>query len=287
VVGGSRVLTNLLFLLFIHLMAWGWVRRRRSLDAFLMLRGVSVAAVAVLSLPLATGGMRAVLICVLAVVWGARLTSHHVQRERLLGPERWLAEWKAEAGEGWFVRALTHLALPQAVLLWACSLAIQRGILTGANFSVSVLDYLGLMLVAGGMGFETLADHQLLVFRRSRAGKAGVLGDGLWALSRHPNHFGTLVVGAGFYLLAASGGDGLWSLVAPILTFVVLTRVSGGARSEVGRDLRRPGYARYRHTTSALLPLPPRNRSEAPMPAETLRYLGDEDDPAPPELPDS
>lgn len=270
------MLTNLLFLFVIHLIAWVWGRKRRSLYAFLLVRSASVAAVALLSLPLSQGGMRSVLIAVLAVVWSGRSISHHLQRERRLGPRTGLMEWRKAAGALAGRRVFTHLVLLQTVLVWACTLPIQRGILTGADFSASLLDQVGLVLFAVGLGFEALADHQRLVFLRGPGGRRGVLTAGLWHWSRHPNHFGTVLVAMGFYNFAAAGGDGLWSAVGPALTLFVMTRVAGGPASEVGLPERRPGYRQYQQTTSPFVPRPPRDPADAPLPDEALRYLGAE-----------
>lgn len=268
------MLTNLFILMVIHTLAWAWSRGRGRLDSLLMLRGVGLIAVAVVSLPASReGGMRAVIVAVLAIVWGLRLASHHIQRERHLGPDRRLRSWLETHGAGGQLRALWGLFLPQAVLVWACAFPVQRAIMQGVPLPVSALDLVGVVAVALGLGLETLSDHRLLVFRMSPGGEERVLEDGPWAYSRHPNHFGTLVVSVGFYLLAASAGDGLWSAVGPLLTWVVLTRISGGRVSEAGRDRRRPGYARYRLATSPLVPRAPRDVDDAAMPAETLRFF--------------
>ena len=267
------MLTNLAFLILIHLFAWVWVRRLRHFDAFLMMRGAGVAAVALLSLPLAVGGMRAVLICVLALMWAARSISHQLQRERWLGPDRGLQEWAARLGPRADWRLLTRLVLGQATILWACSIPIQRGVITGIAFPASALDRVGLVLVVAGMGFEALADHQLLVFQRADEADNQVLSTGLWRWSRHPNHFGTFVVSVGFYSLAAAGGDGFWSLLGPLVTLPICTRLLGGAASETRRIHRRPGYRAYQYATSKFVPWPPLDPADAPMPAQALRYF--------------
>ncbi len=282
------MIANLVFLLLIHAIAWGWVPQSKRLDHLVLLRGPSVVAIPILSLTGAfTGGMRAVLIAVLAMVWGARWTAHQLARERVVGPSRRLAEWQASAGSAWQRQTLIRWALPQAVLLWLCTVSIQRGILDSAPFPGSLLDFLGVVLVSVGLGFEALADHQLFEFQQQPSNEEGVLSTGLWAWSRHPNHFGTLVVSLRFYLLAASGGDGLWSLAGPAATAVVVGRVLPSATVEQARGARRTGYEKYRWSTSALFPKPPKDLDRAPMPEQTLRYLDTpESEPSATERPD-
>jgi len=277
------MLVNLVFLLVLHLIVWIIARSSRSLDGFLLLRGASVASVAILSLPASQlGGVRAVVISVLALGWGVRLALHHHFREQRLGGERWLKAWVDAAGPDWHSKALRKLVLPQVVVLWAATATIQHGIIAGAPLAISVLDVLGVVVVLGGVLFEAAADRQLLLFRQTVDGRSGVLDKGLWEFSRHPNHFGAVVASWGFYLLAASAGDGLWGLGGALLCTLWFVRLAG-RRQEDGIGLRRPGYALYARRVSPFFPKPAKTAGTARMPESALKFFepppGDAQDP--------
>ena len=61
------------------------------------------------------------------------------------------------------------------------------------------LDYLGIVLAAAGLIFETLADFQLAAFRTDPASRDKVMDRGLWGWSRHPNYFGECVMWWGYF----------------------------------------------------------------------------------------
>jgi steroid 5-alpha reductase family enzyme len=267
------MLVNFVFLFVLHFIVWVIARSSRSLDGFLLLRGASVAAVAILSLPASElGGLRAVVISMLALAWGLRLALHHFVREQLLGVERWPLDWMLAQGKDWHRRALRKFVVPQVLIVWTATFTIQHGIIAGAPLPLSLLDVLGGLLVVGGISLESLADRQLLVFRQIPANRSGVLDSGVWGWSRHPNHFGTLVVAWGFYLLAASAGDGLWGLLGALLVTVWVTRVAGRGQEE-GMEDRRPGYSLYQRQVSPLFPSPPRAAAADPMPESALKFF--------------
>jgi steroid 5-alpha reductase family enzyme len=82
---------------------------------------------------------------------------------------------------------------------------------------------------------------------------------GLWAMSRHPNYFGEVVLWWGIGLLALPAGGWL-SFVGPLMITFLLLKVSGVSLLEKALVDRRPGYADYIASTPAFLPLPRRLR---------------------------
>ena len=267
------MLVNLVFLLAAHLIVWIMARSLKSLEGFLLLRGASVAAVAILSLPASVeGGVRAVVISMLAVGWGLRLALHHYVRERYLGPERWPQAWIEQHGRGWHSASLRRIVLPQVGVIWLATSTIQHGIIAGVPFALSLLDVLGILCVFIGVVIEAAADRQLLLFRQGDPTGGAVLDSGLWNYSRHPNHFGAVFGAWGFYLLAAAAGSGLWGLVGVIVTTVWFARFAG-PRQETGVATRRPGYAIYERRVSPLLPKHPKAFGSAPMPKAALKFF--------------
>ena len=91
-----------------------------------------------------------------------------------------------------------------------------------------------------------------------------VVGEGIWAWSRHPNYFGEITLWGGIALIALPVLQG-WqyaTLVSPVFVYILLTRVSGipllEARAEKtwGDD---PDYQAYRERTPVLFLRPPRS----------------------------
>ena len=106
---------------------------------------------------------------------------------------------------------------------------------------------------------EGVADAQMERFRRNPANKGQVCRDGLWRYSRHPNYFFESVFWLSFLPLAI--GTPYWwaALGAPLVMAFLLTQLSGMPLLEKEMAARKPGYAEYVRTTSALIPWPPKH----------------------------
>lgn len=105
---------------------------------------------------------------------------------------------------------------------------------------------------------EGIADRQLEAFRTDPANKGKVCKVGLWRYSRHPNYFFETVHWLA-YLPLAIGAPYWWAtLAAPLVMAFLLTKLSGMPLLEKEMMARKPGYAEYVRTTSALIPWPPK-----------------------------
>lgn len=105
---------------------------------------------------------------------------------------------------------------------------------------------------------ETLADAQMKNFRANPANKGRVCRDGLWRYSRHPNYFFECVHWTAYVALAWGAPHAWATLVAPMVMAWLLMKLSGVPLLEQEMIERKPGYAEYVRTTSALIPWPPK-----------------------------
>ena len=105
---------------------------------------------------------------------------------------------------------------------------------------------------------EGMADAQMEAFRRNPANKGKVCREGLWRYSRHPNYFFESVFWFSFLPLAIGAPYGWVTLGAPLVMAFLLTQLSGMPLLEKEMMARKPGYADYVRTTSALIPWPPK-----------------------------
>ncbi len=118
-----------------------------------------------------------------------------------------------------------------------------------------------MIIAAGSVLGEGLADAQLARFKANPANRGWVCARGLWRYSRHPNYFFESFYWVTFMVLAA--GASLWwvTLISPVLMAVLLLKISGiptvEARSAAGK---RKGHDAYVATTSAFIPWPPKQK---------------------------
>lgn len=234
------------------------------IDAFWGAGMAVMAAAAFMQTP--NPGELAILLLIMAAVWGFRLGLHLFLRWRQDGEDaRYEKMMRGDREKGRFAcAALTKVFLGQAVLLFITCLPAQLGILASeAPAPIMPLAWAGFALWCLGMVFEVVGDWQLARFKADPANKGEVMDKGLWRYTRHPNYFGDACVWWGIWLAAASTGwdIALWSVIGPIFLTFTLTKWSGAPLLEGGMKKRRPKYAAYIERTSGFIPMPPRNSS--------------------------
>lgn len=201
---------------------------------------------------------RAWVMAALGLAWALRLTLYISWRNWGHGEDRRYREMRQrnEPGFGW--KSLYLVFGLQALLAWIVSAPFLAA--AGSTRPLGWLDAAGALLAAFGIGFEALGDAQLARFKADPANRGEVMDRGLWRYTRHPNYFGEACVWWGLWLLAlgASGLQGLWSAVSPLLMTGLLLKVSGVRLLEKDIGERRPAYRDYMARTSAFVPAPPR-----------------------------
>jgi len=130
---------------------------------------------------------------------------------------------------------------------------------TTRNNVFGTLDYTGVAVWILGFVFEVVADYQKFIFKFNAKTKETFISHGLWAISRHPNYFGEIVLWSGSFITASSAIQG-WEwvgVVSPMFVYYLLTNVSGIPILEKG-GMRKFGHLdTYKHYTSTVPVLVP------------------------------
>ena len=194
-----------------------------------------------------------VLLGLMGGLWGLRL-GLHLWRRNAGKPEDWRyasfrAEWGARADFNmfWFFQFqnVFTLALSASAFL---PVAYRPG--EAPAWAITLAAAIWLLAVLG----EALADRQMEAFRLNPVNKGRVCRDGLWRYSRHPNYFFECVHWLAYVPLAWGAPWGWAALAAPAVMALLLMKLSGVPLLEAGMIRRKPGYAEYVRTTSALIP---------------------------------
>jgi steroid 5-alpha reductase family enzyme len=200
---------------------------------------------------------RRLLLLALVGAWGLRLAWHMHRRNAGKGEDPRYAEMLGRERGNPTVVAIRKVYAVQALALWFVSLPIQVSAAAGAgNAAVAVV---GVAVWLLGVTFEAVGDAQLSAFKANPDNTGKVMDRGLWSWTRHPNYFGDASVWWGLWLVAASAGPGVLTVLSPIVMTYFLAFATGAKLLE--RHLaQRPGYAAYQRRTSSFLPRPPRHR---------------------------
>ena len=215
---------------------------------------------------LGSTGWHAMLLVGLCAAWGLRLGGYLLWRWMHHGVDaRYRAIMRsAEVRRGWSFAftAGVQVFLLQGILQFIVALPVQLGQIGTPVSGPGILAAAGALIAVSGIAFETIGDWQLARFKANPENSGRVLDTGLWRYTRHPNYFGDACVGWGLFLIAAETPLGWWSLPAPILLTVLLTRVSGVPLLEDQLAKTRPGYVDYVARTPAFFPWFPRDRQK-------------------------
>lgn len=190
-------------------------------------------------------------------IWGLRLAWHlavRVAGEPEDGRYQAMREHWGENQQSklfWFFMA-------QALVAWLFGWVFWVTANNAAGFSIWAA--LALMVWAGSILGEAIADRQLARFKHRPDSKGKTCREGLWRYSRHPNYFFEWLHWCSYPLLAI--GSGYWwvALLGPVVMLLFLYRLTGIPYTEKqALKSRGDDYREYQRTTSAFFPLPPRN----------------------------
>lgn len=195
---------------------------------------------------------RSLLLLALVIVWAGRLGTFLFRRVRRAGKDVRFDSIKQ--------------SLPDFLMTWtlqglwvSLTLAAALGAVSGGAGGLDVFAIVGLGVWAIGFGIEATADRQKGRFRADPTNKGRFINSGLWALSRHPNYFGEIVLWTGVAIIAFPilSGWGYATLISPVFVYLLLTRVSGVPLLEKSAEERWGGqddYEEYKRKTPVLVP---------------------------------
>ena len=147
--------------------------------------------------------------------------------------------------------------------LWVSLTASTAFVIITAKEDVDFgwLSVLGLLVWITGFSIEVVADYQKSEFKKVSENKDRFINTGLWALSRHPNYFGEILLWTGMLIMALPvlSGWRWFAVISPVFVYFLLTRISGvpmlqkRAQERWGDD---PQYQEYFQRTPLLIPWP-------------------------------
>jgi steroid 5-alpha reductase family enzyme len=227
--------------------------------------GLMFIAVAVTSYLLQYGGIyqfdTQFVVTLMVIVWGLRLSWHIVRRIIATKAEdpRYVdlrKNWKGNETLNVFFR----IYFVQAVLALVISMSVIHINLFADTFIPTTWNnwtFAGIAVWAIGFLIESRADSQLRKFVRQPENAGQVMNRGLWKYSRHPNYFGELTQWWGIFVICLGTPVGWFGLIGPVILTYLILFVSGIPPSEK-RSAERKGWAQYKASTSAIIPLPTR-----------------------------
>ena len=166
------------------------------------------------------------------------------------------ADWKTNHDLKFFFM-FQFQAFLDVVLSWGYLL-----ICLNPSTSLSVLEYMAIVIWIVGFVGESVADHQLKQFKAAPNNKGKTCQQGLWYYSRHPNYFCEWLMWVAYFVMAWPTPWGWTVIILPALMYHFLMNVSGVPLAEAQALLTKgEDYRRYQQTTSMFVPLPKKRKS--------------------------
>ncbi|CAN5119879.1 DUF1295 domain-containing protein [soil metagenome] len=209
---------------------------------------------------------RQILVAVLVAIWSIRLGSYIALRVARGDEDSRYVLLKKEWGPR-FKSHLFGLAIVQAPATTLLCASIAAAALRPLDGGLGLRDWLGAAILVVAIVGEGVADNQMKAFRADPANKGKLMDKGLWGLSRHPNYvfewFGWVA-----YPVIAIDLSGAWpgswpwgwaSLIAPVVMYLILTRLTGVPPLEAAMlKSRGKAYEDYQNRVGSFFPRPSR-----------------------------
>ncbi|MEN2740387.1 DUF1295 domain-containing protein [Microbacterium sp. X-17] len=214
---------------------------------------------------------RLVVMAALATLWGARLTFNFARKGGYSGMEDY--RWAVLRGRmnGWQFQLfnLFFIVLYQNALL--VLITLPAFVAWQNPVPMTAWDLVFALLFLAFLVGEFVADQQQWNFHRAKRRAGGTLEPGfattgLFRYSRHPNFFFEQSQWWAFYALGATaavaagagfwGGALNWTIAGAALLSILF--IGSTIFTESISAAKYPAYADYQHTTSMLVPWPPR-----------------------------
>jgi steroid 5-alpha reductase family enzyme len=192
-----------------------------------------------------------VLMDLLVIIWGRRLTAHILARNRGRGEDFRYKAWR-DTWKHFVLRSFFQIFMLQGLFMLIIASPVYF-----VNFAPTVkfsfTDYLGFAIFVAGFIFEAVGDYQLKLFKKDPANKGKLMTKGLWSITRHPNYFGESLIWWGIAFFALDYPTGWITLISPVLLTLLLRFVSGVPMLEQ-KYKGRPDWEEYKMKTATFVP---------------------------------
>ncbi|MCF8001194.1 MAG: DUF1295 domain-containing protein [Halanaerobiales bacterium] len=170
---------------------------------------------------------RSIIVTLFVTIWGLRLSYHIYQRNKGKEEDFRYAKWR----ENWnyfYIRSFFQIFILQGLLLFLIVSSVIN-INSHAVVSLTIFDFIGIVIWVIGFTFEALGDKQLRDYiSKPESEKDGhIMTEGLWKYTRHPNYFGEATMWWGIFIIGLSIPGSWIFIISPITITYLLLFVSG------------------------------------------------------------
>jgi len=199
--------------------------------------------------------IRQVMVILLTIVWGIRLTWNWAYGWQGLKHEDWrYLNLQQQTGIFWFAVSFLGVHLFPTIIVFLGCLSLYPALISG-QADLGWFDALALLITCSAIYVETIADIELHRFRNMRTSNATILTTGVWGWCRHPNYLGEIGFWIGLFIFGfAAQGDFSHYIVAGPVSMILLFTIVSIPMIDKKLINDKPEYAEYSRSTFSLLP---------------------------------
>ncbi|HKJ25551.1 MAG TPA: DUF1295 domain-containing protein [Myxococcota bacterium] len=202
--------------------------------------------------------LRQVVVSLLVVAWGVRLTANWARGWTGLDHEDWrYVDLQRKTGRLYWLVSFGGIHMMPTLWVFGGCLALYPALATGTG-DFGALDAIAALVTGAAIALEFEADQQLRRFRTAPGrSPEDVLDTGLWARSRHPNYLGEMGFWWGLWIFALAADPSWWWTAVGPLAITAMFRFASLPMIETRMLERRPErFAAYQRRTPMVLPWP-------------------------------
>ena len=190
-----------------------------------------------------------IVFCLFAI----RLSINYAKEYSGLTYEDWRYKLiRNKTGKCYFLVSFFFIFVMPTLVVFVSSLPMYLYIIEQDSFGF--LQIIGLVVMAFGIVYQTIADRQMYLFRKNRSKTNMVYSKGVWAHSRHPNYFGELVLWVGVSFVYVSSNFSKAYVLVCCLPVILLHILISIPISEKNYLKNKVGYDLYKKKTNMLFP---------------------------------
>lgn len=193
------------------------------------------------------------LMCAAVIGWGVRLTANWAYTFPNLNGQDWRYTMLHEkTGKFYPFINFTGIHMVPTLVVFLCMRPVILAFTEGAHCTMGTVFFF--CCAVGSFIMQGIADLQMHRFRKRKTG--GIIQEGLWSVSRHPNYLGEILMWWSVGLMCLfSMTHGIDLLLGALVNTCLFLFVSI-PMAENRQLSRSPEYALYRKETNKLIPLP-------------------------------
>ncbi len=204
----------------------------------------------------------------MVTAWAFRLALHIARRNRNKQEDFRYENLKKTWGKNLKVQIFFKVFILQGTILYIISLPI----LWINNHPEKIELYqlkIGFCFWLIGFLIETIADNQLLRFKKDASNHGKLLTSGLWGVIRHPNYLGELIQWWALWVISMN----ISLLISPLLITFLIVKISGIPLLE-NKMKSHPDFQKYAEKTPSLISMPILNGMLYTIASVSMIYFG-------------